>query len=382
MQTGVVPTLSPMLRLAALLGLSALGVLTAFSVRLDLREPALPPIPYDYAGIVLPEHLGVPANRSADNTPADNPITNAGATLGRVLFYDTRLSQGEAVACASCHRQAHGFADTTAFSLGFDGAPTARNAMSLAFARFYLNGRFFWDERAGTLEEQVLMPIEDPVEMGASLDEVVARLEATAFYPELFADAFGTPEVTPERISKALAQFIRSIVAPNSRYDQGRRQQTGRTGQPLPNLTGAENQGLRLFFGRARCSECHAGDLMLNDRPLSNGLDARPTDRGAGGGRFKVGSLRNVELTAPYMHDGRFATLEEVVEHYDSGIQPHGALFAALRGPDGRPIRLNLSAKDRAALVAFLKTLTDETLATDARWSDPFPEAPHEEQRK
>ena len=128
-----------------------------------------------------------------------------------------------------------------------------------------------------------------------------------------------------------------------------------------------------LFFGDALCSECHGGDLMITDRPFSNGLDTYPTDFGAGGGQFKVGSLRNVALTAPYMHDGRFATLEEVVEHYDSGIQPHYALFPALRQGNGQGIRMNLSAKDRAALVAFLQTLTDETLVTDARWSDPFP---------
>jgi cytochrome c peroxidase len=363
-----------MLRLATCLGLGTLTLLAAFTSRLDTPEPVLPSTPYPYA-VPLPDHLQTQLVRIADNAPPENPVTDAGATLGRVLFYDRQLSANGTTSCGSCHLQAHGFADTTAFSTGFDGRQTTRNAMSLAFARFYQNGHFFWDERAGTLEEQVLMPISDPVEMGLPLAEAVARVEAAPFYGPLFEEAFGTPEVTPERMARALAQFVRSIVAPNARYDQARAQRPGRTGQPLPGLTDEENRGLQLFFGPARCSECHAGDLMINDRPLSNGLDQYPTDRGAGFGQFKVGSLRNIERTAPYMHDGRFATLEEVVEHYDSGIQPHGALFPALRQGDGQPIRLGLKAEERAALVAFLHTLTDETLATDPRYSDPFPPA-------
>ena len=362
-----------MMRLSTLLCLAVVTVLTAFTVRIN-REPVLPETPYNYANIVLPEHFSAPGVRIADNTPTDNPITDEGATLGRVLFYDTRLSRNETTSCASCHHQDRAFSDPARFSEGFSGVPTDRNSMGLAFARFYQNGRYFWDERAETLEHQVLMPIEDPVEMGLTLDEAVARLEATTFYSDLFEDAFGTPTMTPERMSKALAQFVRSIVAPNSRYDQGRPYQEGR-GQPLPNFTEEENLGLKLFSNRALCSECHAGDLMLNDRPLSNGLDVRPADQGAGAGRFKVPSLRNIELTAPYMHDGRFETLEEVVEHYNSGIQPHFALFASLRAPGLRqPVRMNLSDEEKAALVAFLKTLTDETLATDPRWSDPFDE--------
>ncbi|MDX1421372.1 MAG: cytochrome c peroxidase [Rubricoccaceae bacterium] len=364
-----------MLRIASLVGLLLLVLLAAFTARPSTPEPVLPATPYRYAA-PLPPHLDTPPSRIADNTPPDNPVTDAGATLGRVLFYDRQLSRNGTTACGSCHLQAHGFADTTALSTGFDGEQTDRNAMGLAFARFYQNGRFFWDERAETLEAQVLQPIADPVEMGLTVDEAVARVAARPFYGPLFADAFGTPEVTPERMAKALAQFVRSIVTPNSRYDQARAYQPGPTGRPLPGLTDEENRGLRLFFGEVRCSECHGGDLMITDRPFSNGLDRFPADRGAGAGQFKVGSLRNVALTAPYMHDGRFATLEEVVEHYDRGIQPHGALFPALRLGDGRPLRLNLSAKDRDALVAFLETLTDTTLATDPRWSDPFPSVP------
>lgn len=361
-----------MLRLTALLSLLLVTVLAAFTGQFDAREPVLPETWYNYASIELPAHLTVPSVLTADNMPADNPITDAGATLGRVLFYDTRLSRNESTSCASCHFQSHGFSDPRALSEGFEGVPTERNSIGLAFARYYERGRFFWDERAETLEIQTVMPIVDPIEMGMTMDEAIARLEATSFYPALFEDAFGSPTITEDRMGRALAQFIRSIVAPNSRYDEGRTLQGGlETGRPLPNLTSEENLGLAIFFGPGRCSECHAGDLQLNDRPLSNGLDRFPDDQGANAGRFKINSLRNIELTAPYMHDGRFETLEEVVEHYNTGIQPHFALFPALR-EDNAPVRLNLSEKDKAALVAFLKTLTDETLATDPRWSDPF----------
>lgn len=364
-----------MLRIVSVLALCFLFVMTAFVVRVNTTEPVLPESHFNYANIELPAHLTTPAMRLADNTPSTNPITDAGATLGRVLFYDTRLSRNLTTSCASCHLQSHGFADTTAFSSGFVGEQTDRNSMSLSFARFYTNGRFFWDERAETLEEQTLMPIENPIEMGMTLPEVIERMEETTFYADLFEDAFGTEEITPERMSLAMAQFIRSIVTSNSKYDIGRTGQRGRPGRhPLPNFTDSENRGMELFFGTARCSECHSGDIMAPDRVFSNGLDRFPSDRGDGFGRFKAASLRNIELTAPYMHDGRFETLEEVVNHYDREIQPHGALFVGLRTQNGGgPIRLNLSDYDRQAIVDFLKTLTDPTLATDERWSNPFP---------
>jgi cytochrome c peroxidase len=360
-----------MLRLAALAVFSLVAIGGAFSARLG-ETPVLPATPYDYDGIELPSHLDVGPVLQWDTTPADNPITDAGATLGRVLFYDVRLSQNETVSCASCHRQEHGFSDPERLSAGFQGEPTARNSMALAFPRYDRNRQFFWDERAQTLEGLALEPIQDLVEMGMTLDELTARLEATAFYPDLFADAFGTPEVTSERVARALSQFIRSIVAFNSPYDAARRAQGGPPGRPLAGLTDQENRGLELFFGPGRCEQCHTGDLFMGQHPRSNGLDATVTDPGAGFGRFKTVSLRNVALTAPYMHDGRFETLEEVVDHYSTGVQDSPALDPRLRGRDGRPVRLDFSAAERAALVAFLNTLTDSTLTTDPRWSDPF----------
>ena len=360
-----------MLRLALLAALSLVVVGSTFAVRLG-GTPELPATPYDYEGIALPSHLDDPSVRTWDTTPADNPITDAGATLGRVLFYDTRLSRNGAVSCASCHRQDRGFADPEPLSAGFEGKRTTRNAMALAFPRYDRNRQFFWDERAETLEALTLEPIQDSVEMGLSLDELTARLGATAFYPDLFANAFGSPEVTPDRVARALSQFIRSIAAFNSRYDAARQAQGGSPGRPLAGLTDQENRGLGLFFGPGRCDQCHTGDLFMGKHPAGNGLDSTVTDPGAGNGRFKVVSLRNVALTAPYMHDGRFETLEEVVEHYDAGVQRSGGLDRRLRGRDGAPIRMGFSADERAALVAFLRTLTDTTLATDPRWADPF----------
>ncbi|HLA63526.1 MAG TPA: cytochrome c peroxidase [Rhodothermales bacterium] len=363
-----------MLRLATLLGVAFAVVLAAFTVRVQSGVPVLPATPYNYAAVALPAHLNANGIRNLDNTPFDNPVTNAGATLGRVLFYDTRLSLNETISCGSCHQQSHGFSDPARFSTGFAGGLGTRNSMGLTFARYYDSGHFFWDERAQTLEIQTLGPVQDAVEMGMTVPEMVTRLQAASFYGPLFESAFGTPEVTADRVSAALAQFVRSIVAGGSRYDVARAQQGGGPPLPggpppsLPGFTAQENQGAALFFGRARCVACHQGELQVGDVPRNNGLDATITDAGAGNGRFKTGSLRNVELTAPYMHDGRFATLEAVVQHYDSGVRDSPNLDPILR----QPLRLNLTAAERAALVAFLRTLTDRSVTTDPRWSDPF----------
>ena len=373
-----------MTRLVLSFGLVAVVLLAAFTARLaDSGAPTLPPTPYNYAAIELPAHLLAPTLQLSENTPSNNPVTDAGATLGRVLFYDTRLSLNQTVACASCHLQARGFSDTTAFSTGFAGEQTSRNAMSLANIRFYHNARFFWDERGLSLEETTVLPIENPIEMGATLPEVIARMQATTFYPGLFADAFGTPEITSERMGQALAQFLRSIVSYRTRYDEGRAQ-VSRVGQDFPNFTVQENRGKTLFTGVARCNRCHTTDAFIAPNPFNNGLDLTTTDPGVGGitgaakeeSLFKFTSLRNIELTAPYMHDGRFATLEQVIEHYNSGVQAHPNLSTPLKevvGPGpSPPARLNLSEADKAALVAFLRTLTDVPMTTDERWSNPF----------
>ena len=377
--------IAPRIRLASLVLASVVALGATVATRVA-GTPVLPETPYDYDGVDLPAHLQHSSVLRWDNSPGDNPVTDAGATLGRVLFYDVRLSRNETVSCASCHRQEHGFSDPRPLSVGFAGEPTDRNSMALAFARYDRNRRFFWDGRARTLEDLALEPIQDPVEMGMSLDDLEARLEATPFYPDLFADAFGTPEVTSGRVAKALSQFVRSIVASNSRYDAAREAEEERFGRPLAGLTEQENRGLELFFGEGRCEQCHSGDMFVGNGLTNNGLDSTFTDLGGGGrrdlaglktvtgrgrGAFKTVSLRNIELTAPYMHDGRFATLEEVVDHYSTGVRISSTLDPRLRR-SGRPIRPAFTDDERAALVAFLRTLTDTTITTDPRWSDPF----------
>jgi cytochrome c peroxidase len=313
--------------------------------------------------------------RRFDNTPDDNPVTDHGATLGRVLFYDTRLSANNTVFCGSCHVQKHAFIDPNHSSKGFDGKRTDRHAMSLVNLRYQTRGRFFWDERAGSLEEAVLVPIQSQVEMGQDptrLTEVLARDE---HYPGLFRKAFGDGKVTPERTARALAQFLRSMVSCQSRYDEGRAR-AGSARDDFENFTTQENRGKALFLNH--CALCHlpgqdAHFVMI--APANNGLDAdhKNNDGGVGDvtlnggqvGLFKSPSLRNVERTAPYMHDGRFDTLEKVIDHYSKEVQPHPNL-------DPRVRRLHFTDSEKAALVAFLKTLTDPKFLADPKFSDPF----------
>jgi cytochrome c peroxidase len=303
-----------------------------------------------------------------DNTPGYNAITDAGATLGRVLFYDRRLSANNTTACASCHQQAFGFGDTARFSVGLHGERTARRAMALANARFYRPGRYFSDERASTLEAQVLEPIQNPVEMGMPLETLVPKLRETKFYPALFAAAFGTPEVSADRISRSLAQFVRSLVSAGSRFDRA----FDDNGQPdFRLLTPKEQEGQRVFGGRG-CQQCHGTNALILDGVHNTGLDATIIDAGAGGGRFKTPSLHNVAVRGPYMHDGRFTTLREVVDFYDHGVQPSPNLDPRMRGPNGTARRLNLSAEEKDALVAYLESLTDRAFLTAPKFSNPF----------
>ena len=287
----------------------------------DLASPTLPAVSFAYsdASVPIPAHFrgggapGGPAT-NADNTPSTNVTTNAGATLGRVLFYDPRLSANDQVSCASCHQQAFAFGDTARLSRGFAGGSTGRHSTGLANARFYSRGRFFWDERAATLEAQALMPIQDATEMGMTLDNLVTKISVTSYYPQLFAAAFGSSDVTSDRISRALSQFVRSLTSAGSRFDQA----FGGGGGPnfAAVLTPQENEGLQLFNGGAGCARCHATNAHISDDVHNTGLDATITDVGAGNGRFKAPSLRNIAVRGPYMHDGRFRTLEEVVEFY------------------------------------------------------------------
>lgn len=346
----------------------------------------LPAVPFDYVNLNLPAYFFVNAGGGAptsvngiDNTPQSNPITNNGATLGRVLFYDKNLSVNKTISCASCHNASFGFSDTAILSKGFAGGKTGRHSMSLINAKFYQRGRFFWDERAATLEEQVLMPFQDQTEMGMTIPTLIQRVREQAFYAPLMQNAFGDTVISSNRISLALAQFVRSIVSSTSKYDVGRAQ-TNNPVANFTNFTAEENEGKRIFInpvqnGGAGCFGCHTTEAFVsaNNGPRNNGLDLNTNDdNGAGRGAFKTHTLRNIELTAPYMHDGRFKTLEQVVEHYNSGVKAHPNLDNALRQPNGSPIQLNLTNAQKAALIAFMKTLTDPTIATNTKWSNPF----------
>ncbi len=369
-----------------------LAAAAAVACRPDPVDPIaaylrLPDQPYTYTPD-LPAHFTQPNVLAADNTPMNNPVTDDGATLGRVLFYERALSANKTTSCASCHIQDRGFGDSARFSRGFAGGHTARHSMGLSNARFYSNGSFFWDERAASLEDQVLMPVQDPTEMGLTIDTLLARLTALPYYAPLVEKAFGSTEVTEIRVRQALAQFVRSIMSYRSRYDEGRAQ-VANPAAAFPNFTAQENQGKALFFGvppgggppvPGACVTCHGTEAFTAPGPRNNGLDATTTDPGVGGingnqgqlGLFKVPSLRNLTGRGPYMHDGRFATLEQVIDHYSTGVQNHPNLSPQLRGPNGLPIQPNFTAAQKAALVAFLETLDDPALAVDDKFSDPF----------
>ncbi|NND95880.1 MAG: cytochrome-c peroxidase [Pirellulaceae bacterium] len=348
----------------------------------------LPTVPHDYAPADLPQHFRSAA-RFRDNTPDSNPITNAGATLGRVLFYDRYLSANQKTACADCHQQRFAFTDDQKTSVGFDGQRVRRNSMSLVNVRYYRSGRMFWDERADSLEQQVLMPIENKIEMGNDLDRLIVQLSNDPIYPPLFDQAFGNRTVTKNRMGRALAQFVRAIVSYRSKYDVGRAAVENVT-DPFPNFTPQENLGKEQFFGRGQCANCHleqAPDEGHDQsaffyllRPAVNGIDSDSdeADRGVADysdlagdvGRFKVPSLRNIQLTAPYMHDGRFHTLDQVIEHYNWSVRPHPNLDPRL--DDFAANGMALPEREKVALNQFLLTLTDEPLIADPKFSDPF----------
>lgn len=314
------------------------------------------------------------------NIKPDNPLTKAGVQLGRILFYEKALSKNNTQACASCHLQEFAFTDTSQFSVGVQGLRGKRQAMSIFNTAWHGNG-FFWDGRANQLRDQALMPIEDHLEMNETLNNVVKKLSAKSNYLYHFNKVFGSNEITSLRISLALEQFMYSIVSNQSKYDQ---YLAGKT-----TLTAVEERGRFLFFTEynpgfpaasgADCQHCHSGANFANNKYMNNGLDNDASMKDSGRalvtkmandmGKFKVTSLRNIELTAPYMHDGRFTTLEEVVDHYNL-VKTSSTLDASFQ--QQLPNGLQLSASDKAALVAFLKTLTDPTLAKDTRYSSPF----------
>jgi cytochrome c peroxidase len=354
-------------------GKGAAAPLTKPSTTRTLR---LPDTPLAYASATLPPHFLTAAAQRFDNTPQENPITDWGATLGRVIFYDTRLSANNTTSCGSCHVQSHAFVDPNRFSRGYLGGTTDRHAMNLVNLRYSPRARFFWDERGANLEAMVLMPVQNTLEMGLDITQLPGILARDSKYPDLFRKAFGDSEITNTRISQALAQFLRSMVSYRSRYDEGRVQAQA-IAEDFPNYTSQENRGKALFV--RNCALCHLPQQQeahfIMTEPVNTGLDedTSHTDGGVGDitlnpadmGHFKSPNLRNVEVAAPYMHDGRFPTLDAVIDHYSSGGKNH----------PNRDIRIqpmHFTNSEKTAIIAFLKTLTDQAFLNDSRFSDPF----------
>ena len=323
--------------------------------------------------------------------PADNPLTEEAVELGRRLFYDPRLSGNDAVSCSTCHLQRLAFTDGRPTSVGASGKALAFNSMSLANLMWGPQ-RFFWNGRAATLEEQALVPIQHADEMAQNLAGLVGELSDDPAYRELFGAAYG--ELSATTIAKALAAFQRTLVSSNSRYDQFLRGELA--------LGAQEEWGRKLFMAHpdvkvslrgGNCIDCHsqfltAGFATRLDGFSNNGLDDEAqlqpglqehTGNPAHRGLFKVPTLRNVALTAPYMHDGRFDTLEQVLRHYNEGIRPSSTLSPLIAEADNEyasspeSISLSLTEEEQAAIVAFLHTLTDDEFVSAERFSDPFP---------
>jgi cytochrome c peroxidase len=323
--------------------------------------------------------------------------------LGRVLFYDKQMSINNSVSCASCHKQSLAFADDVPFSRGFENRLTTRNSMPIQnlignnllspgpvpLDAFFSSQPLFWDGRETDLELMVMRPVVNHVEMGVtSLEQLEDKIKAIPYYRDLFVKAYGSEEITAKKAAHALSLFLQSIRSVNTKLDQSIPFISGdgmvlRPGKPL---SGFEMLGQQLFIEKYDCNSCHQvqsphGYLQPEAGVFSNiGLDAAYADNGVGqatrqeinNGMFKIPSLRNVELTAPYMHDGRFETLSDVIDHYSEGMANHPNLDHKLKDAEGNPLRMNITENEKDALIAFLKTLTDHEMITDPKLSNPF----------
>ncbi len=352
------------------------------------REPAIPTppgtetqdlthIPYKPIPVELPQLVPLPIME----IPLDNPLTQDGIALGQSLFYDPILSANNQMACADCHLPIGSFTDNLTVSKGIDGLPGTRSSMSLINVGYYTNG-LFWDGRAKTLEEQALLPVEDPLELHDDWENVVEKLKKHPQYPTFFRKAFGieaTVGISKDLAVKAIAQFERTLISSNSRYDQSVRNEIF--------LEENELNGRDMFFDRnpdlpdAECAHCHNAPLFTGNQYFNNGLDTVANlegfkDKGLGSvsgnvfdnGKFRAPTLRNIALTAPYMHDGRFETLEEVVNHYNEGTHFADNLDPLLQKPSG----LGLSEQNKKDLIAFLHTLTDTSFINNPAFQNPF----------
>lgn len=328
-----------------------------------------------------------------DNTNI-NPITNEGATLGRVLFYDVNLSVDNNISCGHCHKQEFAFGDTALASSGVNGF-TGRHSMRLINSRFSLEQRFFWDERAINLEAQTLQPVQDHKEMGfsgsngdPSIQDLLVKLQGIGYYQELFTFVYGDAQVTEERLQKALAQFVRSIQSFDTRFDAGRASAPNNVA-PFPNFTPQENQGKQLFMappvfdpngvrtgGGLGCQGCHrAPEFDIDPGSRNNGVTGTLGSATPDPNVTRSPSLRDFiradgTLVTPAMHDASLKTVDEVIEHYNT-ITDNPNLDPRLR-PAGHPQKLQVTVAEKEALTVFLKTLAGAAVYTDPRWSNPF----------
>lgn len=341
---------------------------------------------------------GKPAYINKENT-GGNIITDAKATLGRVLFYDKNLSIDNTVSCGSCHKQEFAFSDTAIASKGVAGGITARHSMRLVNARFGIEQKFFWDERAATLEIQTTKPIQDHAEMGFSglsgrpgLTALLTKLQAIGYYNELFKFVYGDITVTEARMQECMAQFVRSIQSFDSKYDAGRAV-VANDGQPFPNFTAIENNGKQLFLtppvfdaggnrisGGAGCNGCHnAPEFDIDPNTGNNGIIGRiAPGTGIDITVTRAPSLRNLTNTAgiengPFMHTANLLTVQNAIGHYNTiNIAPGNTNLDPRLRPNGQGQKLNLTGAELAAIAAFLRTLSGTAVYTDNKWSSPF----------
>ncbi|RLD62093.1 MAG: cytochrome-c peroxidase [Bacteroidetes bacterium] len=324
------------------------------------------PTPYTVA---IPDWVTVSGIIGEMPIPEDNPMTVEGIALGRELFYEKMLSGDETMSCASCHFQEFNFSDSARFSTGITGDIGDRQAMGIVNSAWL--DSLFWDGRAITLEDQAFGPVVNPVELNESWVNVEAKLQADPKYPSLFKKAFGTKTIDSVLVSKAISQFERTMVSYDSKYDEF-------LNVSSDVYTETETNGYMVFLNEAHCIHCHSGPLMTDDTFRNNGLDEVFTDIGLAKttglvtdeGKFKVTTLRNIAESGPYMHDGRFATLEEVIEHYDNGVNPNSPNIDVEMVEDFGG-GLNLTEEQKSDLLAFLKTLTDDSFLANEDFSDP-----------
>ncbi|WDF66824.1 cytochrome c peroxidase [Sphingobacterium oryzagri] len=352
-----------MLKFAFLVILIVVMALSQLSGLTKMQQPAVFELAY-------PSYFG-----KGFSIPKDNPMTRQGVELGRMLFYERALSFDNSMSCATCHQQAFAFTDGEKFSKGVTGKAQQRNTMALVNLLWVKD--FFWDGRVRGLEQQVEVPLTSAHEMGQSWAKTVEKLTAMPLYRRQFKAAFGDAGIDQHRIAKALAQFERTLISSDSKYDRYLR------GAYQPTAT--ELNGITLFYGSGQpgarggfCAHCHGGPKTYQELYMNNGLDSVFKDSGRFAwtgkdydrGRFRVVSLRNIALTAPYMHDGRFASLEEVVDHYSDQVVQTAFLSPFLLDVGGKQIRL--TTKEKKEIVSFLHMLTDSSFISNPQFGDPF----------